>query len=220
MTRRLVIFDLDYTLTRRGTWGRFVATAMKSKPLLVPVLLTDAAFTQARYKLGLVPRIRVKQRMMAHSIAGWSKTRLTQMADRFADAEVPDQLNPKAFAALRDHQSAGDTILIASAAVDFIVEPLSERLGVENFVATEVSWTDEGCLSMGFSSENCYGEEKLSRIRQWLEESGGPTFDKIIAYSDSRSDAPMLEYADEAIIVCPNRKTRDYAIARGFEIWD
>lgn len=216
----LAIFDLDYTLTEKGTWGRFMAMATRGRPLRFMSLWIDAGVSQLAYKLGLIPRIRVKQRMMAHAIVGWDRRRLEKLADSFASAEVPDKLNPRVLAALQAHQDAGDVVLIASAAVDLLAEPIAKRLSVAHYVATDMAWTEAGALAGHFGSDNCYGSEKLRRIQQWLKESHlEGSFDHIIAYSDSRSDAPMLEYADHAIIVRPNAATRRYAQEQDFEIW-
>ena len=39
----IAIFDLDYTLTKRGTWGRFVIKSVRFKPWLWgPLLLASA----------------------------------------------------------------------------------------------------------------------------------------------------------------------------------
>jgi len=58
----IAIFDLDYTLTKRGTWGRFVIKNVKFKPWLWLPLTISAGVTQWRYKQGHLPRIRVRDR--------------------------------------------------------------------------------------------------------------------------------------------------------------
>lgn len=216
----LAIFDLDYTLTQKGTWGRFMARAMRGRPIGFTLLWIHAGVAQLRYKLGLIPRIAVKRTMMSRSIAGLPKDRIEAIAKDFADAEVPEKLNGKVMGALKAHQAAGDTVLIASAAVDVLVNPIAARLNVTQTVSTAMGWTGQNTLSPDFASKNCYGAEKLERIKAWLERQDGSEFDHITAYSDSRSDAPMLEFADKAIVVKPNRKTRRYAMDRDFEIWD
>lgn len=231
----LALFDLDYTLTRKGTWGRFIAASMKGRGVAILPLALHAAWAQLRYKLGHIPRIRVKQAMMSHAIVGWPDQQLLALAEEFARAEVPDKLDARVLAALKAHQAAGDVVIIASAAVDILVAPIARHLNVEHFVATDMAWTEgsnrsadgdvEKTLAPHFSSPNCYGTEKLARIQNLLEslrQTGqiDKDFGHITAYSDSRADAPMLEMADRAIIVRPKAKTRRYANAKGFEIWD
>ncbi len=61
--KNIIIFDLDYTLTKKGTWGRFVLYTVKYKPWIWLPLILSAGFAQWRYKAGYTPRISVKQSM-------------------------------------------------------------------------------------------------------------------------------------------------------------
>lgn len=215
---RLAIFDLDYTLTERGTWGRFVASCAKSQPWVIPSLAASAGWTQWRYKQGHVPRIAVKTAMMKRCMVGRTRAELTTLADKFVADDLANGLNKRVVNALRQHQDVGDTVLIASAAVDLLACRYAEGLGVDGQVSTRMAWTEDDHLADHFASDNCYGEQKMTRIRQWLSEAN-ITPSHTTSYSDSRADAPMLEYADKAIVVKPKRKTRAYAQMKNFEIW-
>jgi len=204
---RLIIFDLDYTLTRQGTWGRFTWMAVKRRPHLWLPLLISAGWTQVLYKKGKLPRIRVKRAMMGWTMVGMSQDKLSSMAEAFAKTEVSRGLKPGAILALERHKAAGDIIMIASAAVDLVVEPIAKKLGVEYFVATSMGWDATGRLEADFASENCYGDEKLKRIKAYISER--PDLAKlstIVAYSDSHADIPMLEFAAQGIVVDPKSK--------------
>lgn len=215
---RLAIFDLDYTLTRQGTWGRFVLRSMKARPLGLPPLLLAAGWTQLRYKRGAVPRIAVKTAMMRRSMVGRTREELSDVAHALIADDIENGLNLRVLDALRAHQQAGDIVLIASAAVDLLVERYCEALDADGQVSTRMEWTQDDRLADHFASDNCYGTQKMDRIKGWLTERNLlPSH--VTAYSDSRADAPMLEFADKAIIVAPKRKTRDYAQRMNFEIW-
>jgi len=79
----IAIFDLDYTLTKRGTWGRFTIRSVRFKPWLWLPLCIAAARAQWRYKQGSIPRIQVKQAMMRWSMVGQSRGKLEKLADNF-----------------------------------------------------------------------------------------------------------------------------------------
>jgi HAD superfamily hydrolase (TIGR01490 family) len=214
----LAIFDLDYTLTQRGTWGRFVARSMRGKPWAWPGLLIAAGWTQFRYRRGQVPRIAVKTAMMRRSIVGWPRERLEAMAADFVKDDIENGLDLRVVTALQDHQAKGHTVLIASAAVDRLVERYARALGADGYVATDFAWTADNRLADHFGSDNCYGPQKLVRIKQWMAEYGVAP-DKVTAYSDSAADAPLLEFADKAIVVRPNKRATTYAKKMGFELW-
>ncbi|MEM9600742.1 MAG: haloacid dehalogenase-like hydrolase, partial [Pseudomonadota bacterium] len=132
----LAIFDLDYTLTCQGTWGRFVRRAMKGQALGVPALLCVAGWTQMWYKQGAVPRIAVKTAMMRQSMVGRTRQDLETVADELVADDLKNGLRPRVLQAFRDHQDAGHTVLIASAAVDLLVERYCEALRADGQVST------------------------------------------------------------------------------------
>jgi len=157
----LAIFDLDYTLTKRGTWGRFVLRTVRFRIWLWPFIILTAGWHQWLYKRGKIPRIAVKQAMMRWSMVGKTRAEMLHLAEGFAKNEVPHKLRPGAIRALEKHKAAGDTIIIASAAVDILVEAIARHLDVEHWVATEMGWENDILLAE-FASKNCYGAENCS----------------------------------------------------------
>lgn len=84
----------------------------------------------------------------------------------------------------------GDDVII-TAAPRFLVEPVCEKIGVKNLIATEVS-----PKTGYFHSRNCRGKEKVRRFR---ERFGDARIEKF--FTDSEVDRPMAEIADEAYLV-------------------
>jgi len=217
--KRLAIFDLDYTLTRKGTWGRFVALCMKGRGWRWPELAIRAGGAQLLYKLGVIPRIAVKTQMMRVCMAGRSRQELTHIANDFASAEVPDRLRLAAIPAIEGHRETGECIMIASAAVDLIVAPIAERLGVQDWVATEMAWDEDDRLCHHFGSPNCYGEEKKRRVLAFYPAlKRDDTF--ITIYSDSSADIELFTLSDDPIAVNPSRKLLRIAREKGWRIVD
>ena len=217
----IAIFDLDYTLTKKGTWGRFVVKNVKFKPWLWLPLAISAGVTQWRYKQGHFPRIRVKQAMMRWSMVGKSRAYMEGLAEAFAENEVTHGLRPGAIKALEQHRAKGDIIIIASAAVDLIVRPIAKRLKVEQWVATDMKWTD-GKLSSEFASKNCYGPEKLERVKQLFAQYPELKHNHTIItmYSDSYSDIEILRFYDKGVAVNADRNLTQAAGVEGFEVVD
>ena len=215
----IAIFDLDYTLTKRGTWGRFVVKTVKFKPWLWLPLALSAGFTQWRYMQGHLPRIRVKQAMMRWCMVGKPRAELESLAQDFANNEVKNGLRPGAVKALEAHRAKGDIIIIVSAAVDIIVKPIAEHLGITHWIATDMKWTD-GKLAAEFASKNCYGPEKVIRLETFFAQN--PTLKQnnthITMYSDSYSDIDILRFSDKGVAVNADRKLSRAAGDEGFEL--
>ena len=217
----IAIFDLDYTLTKKGTWGRFVLRNVKFKPWIWLPLAVSAGVTQWRYKQGHFPRIRVKQAMMRWSMVNQSRAYLEALAEAFAENEIKNGLRPGAIKALEQHRSNGDVIIIASAAVDLIVAPIAKRLNVEHWVATDMKWDDEK-LSPDFASKNCYGTEKLERVKQLFDRY--PELKQsntlITMYSDSYSDIDILRFCDKGVAVNADRALTKASAEECFDVVD
>jgi len=215
----IAIFDLDYTITKKGTWGRFVVSTIKTRPhLWLPVLFAMGK-SQWLYKRGKAPRCGVKKAMMSLSVVGWPKEKVELFADNFASKEVKHGLRPGAVAALEKHKKAGDVIIVASAAVDAVVAPICEKLEIAHYVATTMAW-DNGCLDSEFASENCYGPEKLVRMKAYLAENPHlkQNHTKITMYSDSHSDLDVLLWADVGIAVNPSKRLEKLACQHGLKV--
>ncbi len=223
-TPGLAIFDLDYTLTKRGTWGRFVWMNVRFRPHIWVPLLIAAGWTQWQYKQGRRPRIDVKRAMMKWAMKGRSKSFLTDMAEKFAEKEVQFGLRNQARSILDEHRANGDQLMLASAAVDLIVDPIARRLDIPHFVATDMAWDDRDVLKMEFASRNCYGPEKLVRVRRYLDENPGLKQNNTIItfYSDSYSDLDLFHFCDVMVAVNPDKRLKKAAQREGFRIddWD
>ncbi len=220
--QRIAIFDLDETLTKKGTWGRFVTGTIKGKPLKWVPFFVSTVFSQILYMLKLGPREHVKENMMRWALSGRTRADLEKLASDFADYEVGDGLRHRAKMMIEKHRAAGDRIIIASAAVDLIVDPIADRLGIAERVCTKMAYDNDDKLSRKLGGMNCYGAGKLTMVQEYLEQD--PNFDRaqahITMYSDSRSDLAIMRWADVGIAVNPSPRLAKVTEQYGFEVQD
>ncbi len=85
--------------------------------------------------------------------------------------------------------------VIISASPEFLLTPICRELGIPSPIATEMDINTGKILG-----RNCKGEEK---VRRFCEHYPNGVVEKF--YSDSVSDAPMAEIAQEAFLVCGDR---------------
>jgi len=220
--QRIAIFDLDETLTKRGTWGRFVVGTLRGKPLKWIPFLATSIFSQALYMLRFGPREHVKENMMRWTLSGRTRAELERLASDFADREVGEGLRVRSKAMIEKHRKAGDRIIIASAAVDLIVDPIADRLDIAERVCTKVAYNEDSRLARKLGGMNCYGKGKLIMVQKYLEQD--PKFDRakvhITMYSDSRSDLDIMQWADVGIAVNPSPRLAKLTQQYGFEVQD
>lgn len=81
--------------------------------------------------------------------------------------------------------------IIISASPEFLLEPLMRRYEVAAVISTVID-----PQTGRFLSPNCYGEEKVTRLKKLFQ---NPTL--AYFYSDSKTDAPLARLAKHAYLV-------------------
>jgi HAD superfamily hydrolase (TIGR01490 family) len=141
------------------------------------------------------------------------------MAREFVREELIPKLYPEILEKLREHQDNGLRVVIISASPDFYLNHLEEHLPGTRVIGTSIEFPVKGLLRLPkFDSEwgNMKGETKVQFLRRdTLEPNTGKD---CIAYSDNHSDAPLLQYAEHAVAVQPNRKLELLAKEKGWSI--
>lgn len=219
---KLAIYDLDRTITRVPTWSLFLLDAARRRapwrlalvPLLAPALALKAA--------GVIDRDRLKQ-IMHRLLLGHSTDAATLDAQSvgFARRFVARHVLEGARRQMAADRQEGRRIVIATAAHRFYAAPIATLLGVDDLVATEARRDARGHVLSTLDGPNCYGPAKLAMIRTWLDRAGIARAQAHIRfYSDHRSDAPTLDWADEAMAVNAHRPLQRLARQQGWRTAD
>ena len=111
----------------------------------------------------------------------------------------------EAVAEMQRLREQGARIVVVSASSNVYMRVLPEFLPCDEVICT-VCEVKDGAYT-GKVGKNCKGEEKVRRIREWLNVRG-LTIDKAASsgYGDSPSDAPMLLLTASPVLVNPKRK--------------
>ncbi len=200
MCGKVHLFDFDGTLTTADTLLAFVAFA-RGRGALVGGLLRFSPLL-VLMKLRLYANYRVKQKFFSHYFKGMTLERFDTLCRDFA-ASHRHLLRPEGIGTLDRALRQGCLVLVVSASVDNWVAPFFDswlsrqphdapRLQV---LGTQVEVAD-GKLTGRFLTPNCYGAEKVNRVKAVLTRPRAE-YD-IDAYGDSRGDKEMLAYADRA----------------------
>ena len=91
-----------------------------------------------------------------------------------------------------------DDDIIISASPRFILQEIVKRLHLKNLICTEMN------MHTGFiKGKNCYGNEKVARFNNEY-----PSLKLNAFYSDSKSDLPMMNIAENGYLVKKNKITK------------
>ena len=218
--RDLAIYDMDRTVTRRATYTPFlIHCALRRAPwrlLLLPLVLLSMIF----YLIKLIDRGRLKE-INHFLLLGRERhpSELKPLVDSFAERMAATNVRPGARAAIARDKAEGRRLIMATASYRFYAREIAERLGFDDCIGTNSILGLDERVHAKIDGENCYGPAKLRMIVDWLAKAGLERR-HVRFYSDHASDAPVFEWADEAVAVNPHDRLRRLATRRGWMIED
>lgn len=219
---KLAIYDMDRTITVRGTYTPFLFHMLFARAPWRLIFLPLLPFGFIGYGLKLVSRKGLKtynQRLLLGSKPNVAK--LQPHIESYADKVMQANSYAKAIAQVEADRAEGRKLVLATASYELYVNAIAARLGFDEVIATRLKVDEQGQVLPEIIGENCYDVAKLDRIKAFLDEQGLTRESiHIRAYSDHVSDAPMLDFADEAVATTPTPKLRSLAKQRGWKIID
>ncbi|MEO6580240.1 MAG: HAD-IB family hydrolase [Sphingomicrobium sp.] len=216
----LAIYDMDRTVTRHGTYTPFLLhCAVRRAPWRL-LALPLVAGSMLLYLAKIIDRGRLKE--INHKLLLGRETHpdiLGPLVDSFAEATLRRNIRPGALLAIARDKAAGRRVVMATASYRFYARAIAERLGFDDTIGTKSILGIDARLHAKIDGQNCYGPAKLEMIEAWLR-AKGVTRAHVRFYSDHVSDAPVFEWADEAVAVNPHEKLRRLAGQRGWAVED
>lgn len=218
--QKIAIYDMDRTITVRGTYAAFlVHMALAIAPWRL-VFLPLVGLVMLGYVLRLVTRGRAKEINQALLLGRRvSRARILPAVEAYADKVVAGNIRAGARARIAADRAEGYRLLIASASYRLYVEPIARRLGFDDVIATDHFTQGVDYIRARIAGENCYDVAKLRMIKAWMADQA---IDRagahVRAYSDHVTDAPMLGFADEGFAANPHARLARLAALRGWPI--
>lgn len=193
--KRIAFFDFDGTLTDKDSLGLFAIHSVGLLNYVRTLLFSLPAII--KWKVGLNTNSDAKEMLLSKLYKGKSKGWFESMAVSFVDV-VDNHLNKEGMKFLMKHIANKDEVCVVTASPEIWVTPWALRYGINNVIGTELEFDNKGNFTGRFLTPNCHGKEKPIRIVQRYPDLLSY---KKFAYSDSESDAPMLDLADEGILI-------------------
>ncbi len=187
----IAFFDFDGTITKEDSFIKFIKFAVGKKRFikgfitLSPILIS--------YKLGIISNYRAKEIVLSYFFKGLSENEFKKLAKNFSLNEIDKITRKKAIDRLNWHQNQNHKIVIVSASIECWLKDWCE-LHKYDLISTTLE-VKNGLISGKLLSKNCYGIEKVNRIKDSYDLS---KFDFIYSYGDSGGDKEMLKIANES----------------------
>ena len=213
---KLALFDLDNTLLPIDSdyaWGEFSQQIGWTDPVSFKAR-NDQFYTD--YQSGVLD-IHEYVRFATDAVR-LKGPKQAEMAHRqFMNEIILPAVKPSALALVKQHQAAGDHVMIVTATNEFVTRPIATAFGVSELIAVELARNAEGWITGDISGTPSFKEGKVTRIAQWLAARNLNWSDVHISfYSDSINDLPLLEMAQTPVATNPDARLRQLATDRGW----
>ena len=208
---RLVVFDLDGTITRHDTLVPYALGFVVRRrpwrllalPLVLPALLGHA--------LGLVDRGSLKSVFIRALLGRSRRRRLERWTAAFVARLLARGVFPQALTAIRAHADSGDHLVLLSASTDLYVPAIAQALGFQEAICTGVLWRGDR-LSGALTTPNRRGEEKARCVAALRARHPGV---QTVAYGNAASDISHLKLVERGVLVNGSASARDEAVRQG-----
>lgn len=150
---------------------------------------------------------------------GMTRSEINEFMLPFVAKVIEPMINTLALKIIHDHGDSGDTILLASATNELIVQPIAQRLDIHNVIGTQVKFINGKCTGE-YIPPSALGAGKKLLVQQWMQKNNFDDFSGVTFYSDSINDLPLLEAVDFPKAINPDAMLEKISLERGWEIID
>lgn len=217
---RLALFDLDHTLLPLDSdyeWGEFTIRIGWNDP--VEFARRNDEF-YAHYQAGTL-NVHDYVRFATEAVRLRGPEAAAAAHQQFMREVITPAIQPQALDLIRQHQAAGDEVLIVTATNEFVTGPIAQALGVPQLLAVQLVRDASGWYTGEIDGVPTMREGKVTRMEQWLAARQLTWADvDSTFYSDSMNDVPLLERVNRPVATNPDPRLRALAQQRGWRILD
>ncbi|MDZ5013760.1 HAD-IB family hydrolase [Clostridium perfringens] len=208
---KLAIFDVDFTLTSKETLLQLFKFLIKEDKKNLR-FLPRAAFSGLMYGLKFYDEKKVKQSFLKF-IDGLEEKDLKILVKKYYDEVLSKIIYKDSIDMMKKLKSEGYKIYLISASPEFYLNELYNIKEVDIIIGTRFSF-NEGKFERKMVGENCKGEEKVRRLKEYLQEHNIEEVDYKNSYmfSDSLSDKPLLDLVGNGYLINYKKNNKDYKI--------
>lgn len=202
--KKLAIFDIDYTITKKETLMELFKYTVKNKKTNIR-FLPRAVYCGLMYLINVYDEKKVKETFLKF-IDKIKEEDLSVLVKNFYNDRLKNILYKDAVDMMKKLKNEGYDIYLISASPEFYVKEFYAIKEVDKIIGTKFKF-DNGVFSRKMDGENCKGQEKVKRLKSYLKENNiAVNFKESYMFSDSLSDKPLLDLVGKPYLINYKKK--------------
>lgn len=201
---KLAIFDVDFTLTKKETLMelyKFVVFKNFKNIRFLP----RALFSGLMYSIKVYDEKRVKESFLKF-IDKIHEEDLDNLAKEYYSKVLKKILYKDAIDMIKKLKNEGCKIYLISASPEFYLKELYDIKEVDVIIGTKFK-VENGFFARQMDGLNCKGEEKVRRLKEYLETNNIEVdYKNSYMFSDSLSDKPLLDLVGNSYLINYKKK--------------
>lgn len=186
--RGIAFFDFDGTITEKDSLLEIIKFKHGSLKFYTGMLVNSPYLFAM--KAGFISNQKAKEKVLRWFFGKLKLEDFQKLSDDFATNIIPSLIRPKAVTEINKLKNAGFEVVIVSASAENWLTLWCEKEGLS--LLGTILETKNGCITGSISGNNCYGEEKVRRVKEKYDLSA---YRNIQCYGDTKGDKPLLGLA-------------------------
>ncbi len=220
MNEKVALFDFCETLVDFQTadaYVDFVRRKIRSRRMLrletVQKTLNRVKFIKILEKL--FPGHSINKRIKLFQLKGLSKDVLVKCAEEYYSQKIKPHFIGEMIDVMKSLKADGYYVGLVSGGYGIYLQYFCKEYGLDFLISSNIEINNNVCTGR-FDGLDCMNENKTYLLNR--------TFNKIpddsVAYSDSQTDIPFLQWAKKGVVVS-REKTQKWSVNNNFEeiIW-
>lgn len=147
-----------------------------------------------------------------------SEEEMEKLGKKLFVSEIAGKLHTEVWELVEAHRAMGHTVVLASSATRFQVEPMGEAIGADHVLCTPLEVVD-GVLTGKTGGTPLWGSGKAAAVTD-LARAKGIDLNRSFGYSNGDEDVPFLSAVGHPTAVQPDKGLREEAERRGWPVLD
>jgi HAD superfamily hydrolase (TIGR01490 family) len=209
-------FDVDDTILKGSSGVMLARYMMLDRGVMTsPAYILDLVKAYIDSKTGAIEYDKLIEKGLGQ-FSGRSKAEIEDIAKGLFDNYMRKNIYRLAYREIQMHKERGNHVVLLTASLEPLIQPLAEFLGVDYTYALRIKF-ENGVMIPEAERPFSYEEGKLILARQYVQEHGFDLADCYF-YSDSSSDLPLMEAVGHPMPTCPDPNLKRIARMRNWTI--